>query len=171
MLRITAGSLKGQQYFSSPNQRVRPTSSIVREAIFNIINNLTEEKNTFLDVFSGTGGMGIEAYSRGFQDITLVDNNIKSINIIKKNTNKLALKNIKIINSDAISFIENTDLYFDFVFMDPPYDYENYDVLIREAKKKAKFVFLEHKKKKKFENVYKYKKWGDTAVSIFLGEK
>ena len=170
MLRVTGGELKGQQYFGSPNDRVRPTSSIVREAIFNIINNLIDSKKTFLDIFSGTGGMGIEAYSRGFAEIIFVDNNNKSINIIKKNTNKLALKNIKIISSGAINFIEKTDFLFDIIFMDPPYDYKNYDILIEQAKKKAKFVFLEHKKSIKFENVYKYKKWGDTAVSIFLGE-
>ena len=121
-MRVISGSFKGRRLTAPKGLSIRPTPDKVKGAIFNILGDRIIE-SSFLDLFAGTGAVGIEALSRGAKEVVFVDNNTKAINTIKKN---LSIFNIqypifKIVNVDAVEFIKKTDHQFDFMFLDPPY--------------------------------------------------
>ena len=91
-----------------------------KEALFNII-GMDIYDTSFLDLFAGSGSVGIEALSRGASKVTCVDNNIKSIKIINKN-NEIVDGQINVVKSDCVRFLETNTSQWDFIFMDPPYD-------------------------------------------------
>ncbi|MCG2789385.1 MAG: 16S rRNA (guanine(966)-N(2))-methyltransferase RsmD [Actinomycetia bacterium] len=106
---------------------MRPTQDRVKESIFNVLGE-TIINSKVLDLFSGSGSLGIEALSRGCQFAYFVDNSFKSINLIRKNLG--LLKNLersrKIIKSDAVDFLKkNKSIIWDFIFIDPPYKIES----------------------------------------------
>ena len=120
-MRIVAGSLKGRVLLEFSKIGVRPTSDMARESLFNILQNRIYGA-TFLDLFAGTGAVGIEAYSRGAEEVVLNDNSRESVNLIKKNLEKLGISGkIKVTSYDAISYIKTTSDKFDLIFVDPPY--------------------------------------------------
>lgn len=127
-MRVISGSFKGRRLTAPKGLTIRPTPDKVKGAIFNILGDRIIE-SSFLDLFSGTGAIGIEALSRGAKEVVFVDNNTKAINTIKKN---LSIFNIqprikygavfKIVKGDSIEIIEKLTLgQFDFIFLDPPY--------------------------------------------------
>lgn len=118
-LKITSGKFRGHK-LSAPNN-IRPATSFVKEAIFNICRCRIENAN-FLDLFAGSGAIGLEAVSRGAKFATFVDKSPLSVKTIKKNVNKLNVQNFtKIVCIDAIEFIKNTNAIFDIVCADPPF--------------------------------------------------
>lgn len=120
-MRIVGGFYKGRNLVEFKGEEVRPTSDMVRESLFNILRDRIEGC-TFLDLFSGTGAMGIEALSRGAKKVTFNDIKRDSIKIINENLAKLKITdNVKVTNFDAISFIEKTNEKYDVIFLDPPY--------------------------------------------------
>jgi 16S rRNA (guanine966-N2)-methyltransferase len=125
MVRIIAGSLKGKKLQTLHGMEIRPTSDRLRESIFNILSKYSSKK-TVLDLFSGTGALGIEAMSRGAKFCIFVDSNQKSIEIIKKNIRACALeKKTRIIKWDILknlNCLETINQPVDLVFMDPPYN-------------------------------------------------
>jgi len=119
-LKVTAGKFKGSKILSPP-KIARPTSSMMREALFNIISNQIEGA-FFLDLFSGSGIMGIEALSRGAEKTIFVEMDRKNANNIQKNLIDLNIKDkAQIICSDVVKALNKIDLNFDIVFADPPY--------------------------------------------------
>jgi 16S rRNA (guanine(966)-N(2))-methyltransferase RsmD len=116
-MRIIAGKNKGRNLFGFEGDKIRPTSDKAREALFAILGNVTNDK--FLDLCSGTGAIGLEAFSRG-ASVTFVDKDSESINLCKKNSRLVGFDG-KIIKSDAISYLKNTQEQFDIIFVDPPY--------------------------------------------------
>jgi 16S rRNA (guanine966-N2)-methyltransferase len=104
---------------------VRPTANRLREAIFNILAGRVE-KAVVLDLFAGTGALGIEALSRGAQSAVFVDNSKSAIAILKKNIRYCAIQETAtIIKWDVLKnlkFIKSFDPAFDLVFLDPPYN-------------------------------------------------
>ena len=76
-----------------------------------------------MDLFGGTGQIGIEAFSRGAENVAIVDNNLNAIKLIHKNVEKISAphRNIHVIKSDALDFINSTNMTFDIAFLDPPY--------------------------------------------------
>ena len=120
-MRIIAGSLKGRVLLEFSKIGVRPTSDMARESLFNILQNDIYGAK-FLDLFSGTGAVGIEAYSRGASEVVLNDNSRESITLIKKNLEKLGISGkIKVTSFDAISYLKTSNDKFDIIFVDPPY--------------------------------------------------
>jgi 16S rRNA (guanine(966)-N(2))-methyltransferase RsmD len=121
-MRIIAGKAKGLP-IQIPQGEVRPTQDRVREALFNILGPLVENARV-LDLFCGSGSVGIEALSRGASSCTFVEKSIEAMDIVKKNARKTGLwDRCKILNSDYKDFIrgaKNGDR-FDIVFLDPPY--------------------------------------------------
>ena len=120
-MHIISGFLKGKKLKTLEGNSVRPTTGKIKESIFSIIQFELQDK-IFLDLFSGSGQMGLEALSRGAKEVFFVDNSKKSINVIKtnlKNTN--LLESAHIINSDSIAFLKKTKYKFDIAFLDPPY--------------------------------------------------
>ena len=126
-MRIIAGIRKGMLIKTIEGESTRPTRDMVREALFSILTNEINNSK-FLDLFAGSGGIGIEALSRGANGAVFVDNNKKAVDIINSNLafTKLADKAL-VINSDAnmaIGVCERQNKKFDIVFMDPPYNKE-----------------------------------------------
>ncbi|MBI5346456.1 MAG: 16S rRNA (guanine(966)-N(2))-methyltransferase RsmD [Chlamydiae bacterium] len=113
------GFLKGRA-LKAPKS-IRPASSMLRQAVFNICQNLVENSN-FLDIFAGSGAMGIEALSRGAEFATFIDNGKESINFIIKNLESFNLQNhSKIIFGDALQKVEKLKNIFDIITIDPPF--------------------------------------------------
>ena len=125
-IKISSGKSKGLNLISEKNDHLRPTKDRVKEALFNIIQFDISGRN-FLDLFGGTGQIGIEAFSRNAKAVTIVDNNPEAVRLIKSNVSKIKTPhdNIKIVKSDALDFLRNTNEIFDIVFLDPPYSSTN----------------------------------------------
>ncbi|NGX33872.1 MAG: Ribosomal RNA small subunit methyltransferase D [Candidatus Anoxychlamydiales bacterium] len=118
-LKILAGKFKGKKLLTTTD--IRPATSLVRDAIFNISQNFIQNAN-FLDVFSGSGALGLEALSRGARFSTFIDKNFKSCQIIKKNIKTLCVEEqTKIIKKDAIKAIKSLKNSFDVITIDPPF--------------------------------------------------
>ena len=121
-MRIVGGILKGRSLVSFNEQNIRPTSDMVRESLFNIL-RYDIEGTSFLDLFAGTGAVGIEAYSRGAKKVVLNDISKESLTVIKKNLDKCKITDKSVITvtaSDAEEFVKRTEK-FDIVYIDPPY--------------------------------------------------
>jgi 16S rRNA (guanine(966)-N(2))-methyltransferase RsmD len=147
---------------SSRKKLLRPTSSMVKQAVFNMLGDI--EGMLFIDLFAGTGQMGFMAIERG-AEVLFVEKNRKFAQAIKE-------KGGKVIILDAIKFLEHLEDKPDIIFADPPYDYENYQKLIDLALKKLNsggFFILEHRKGQNF-GAERVKTYGDTALSIWRKE-
>ncbi len=121
-MRIVGGKYKSRVLLSFEKLGIRPTSDMVRESFFNIIRNVVYDAN-FLDLFAGTGAMGIEAISRGAKSVTFNDFSRESVNLIKKNLEKLSVvEDYKITNFDGVNFLKRTSDKFDVIYIDPPYN-------------------------------------------------
>lgn len=126
-MRVIAGSRRHLLLKTVPGMAVRPTQDRTKETLFNILNPYLADSR-FLDLFSGSGAIGIEALSRGARDVVLVEQNAESLSCIKENlkTTKL-VQEAKVLGMDvlqAIPRLEAEGKAFDIIFMDPPYDNE-----------------------------------------------
>ncbi len=120
-MRVITGSARGRRLETLVGEDVRPTTDRIKEAVFSIIQFETEGR-TFLDLFAGSGQMGIEALSRGAECAYFVDSSKKSLEIAKKNLKTTKLENsAKVFQMDFRSFLSMTGERFDIAFMDPPY--------------------------------------------------
>ena len=120
-MRIVGGKYKGRVLTAFDGNKIRPTSDMARESLFNILQTKIYGAD-FLDLFSGTGAMGIEALSRGAKSVTFNDFSRDSIAVLKKNLEKLKVEEeYTIKNMDALTFIESCTKTFDIIYIDPPY--------------------------------------------------
>ena len=119
---ITGGIYKGRKIQAPDEKITRPTLSKVRQGIFNTLYSLIGdfESKYFLDVFGGSGIMGIEAISRGFKEVIVFEKNYKVAQIIKKNYSQLNLFP-KLTIGDSLKLIKNLNQNFDVIYIDPPY--------------------------------------------------
>ena len=124
-MRVIAGEKRHLLLKTLDDLSIRPTTDKIKETLFNMIQFDIPGKN-FLDLFAGSGAIGIEALSRGAIKATFVDNNERAIKIIKENLEHTGLtERASVIKSDASLSLENLSRKnekFDIVFMDPPYD-------------------------------------------------
>lgn len=146
---------------------LRPTSSKVRQALFNILFDISDLN--FLDLFAGTGEIGLTAIKKGAKQVTFVEIEKRRCADIKKK----APKNSKVICSDALKFLRNyKGKPFDIIFADPPYNYKFYKELIKEALKhlsEGGIFILEHRADKHFD-ADEERKYGDTVLSFWRKE-
>ncbi len=121
-MRVITGIAKGKRLDTLEGFDIRPTTDKVKEAIFSSIQfDLFDAE--VLDLFAGTGQLGIEAISRGAKSAVFVDNSRKSIEVIKKNIEKTEFTDKStVLNMNGIDFITTTTKKFDFIFLDPPYN-------------------------------------------------
>lgn len=125
-IRIISGIYKGRWINVPKSDKVRPTTDRVRETLFNILNNhINFEGLQVLDLYAGSGILGIEALSRGASQVYFVEKNHSFSENIKSNLFSLGIKEgFKIYNMDAASFIrKDHPAKFDLLFADPPYKY------------------------------------------------
>jgi len=124
-MRIISGIAKGHRLFAPPGLNTRPTADAVRESFFNIIQNLTAlDGCAVLDLFAGSGAVGIEALSRGAREAVFVDSSAKSLAVIKRNLEKTGLSaKARVIRSDALAAVKSLNgAKFDLIYIDPPYE-------------------------------------------------
>ena len=122
MMRIITGKAKGIKLRTLEGNETRPTAERVKEAVFSML-QFDIEGRSVLDLFSGSGQMGLEAISRGAQSATLIDRSREAIKIIEENARKTKLSDqCRIINSDALEYLKRVkNEQFDIIFLDPPY--------------------------------------------------
>ena len=121
-MRIISGSARGRRLKEPVGLEIRPTSDMVKESIFNII-QFDIEGRRVLDLFAGTGQMGIEALSRGAKSAAFVDSGSDAIKLIHNNLKLCAFsESAAVYRRDAMKFLESRDEAYDLIFIDPPYD-------------------------------------------------
>ena len=120
-MRVITGIARGRKLLTLEGEDVRPTTDRVKEAVFSVIQFETEGRR-FLDLFAGSGQMGIEALSRGAKEAVFVDNAKKSVEIIRRNLASVKLEqSAKVVQTDWQSFLSVNSAKFDIAFLDPPY--------------------------------------------------
>ena len=133
-MRVIAGSLRHRIIEGCNLETTRETQDRIREAIFNSLNFVY---GRVLDLFCGSGAMAIEAYSRGANFIVLNDINIKALDVAKKNINNLNIKNYLAYNLDYKALLKLPLPPFDFIFLDPPYSFNDTFKLLDELNKSS----------------------------------
>ena len=120
-MRVISGSARGKKLVSPPDDRVRPTLDRVKESIFNMIAFSVPEANV-LDLFAGSGALGIEALSRGASSAVFVDKSEDSLSVVRENLKITSLSGrAECINSEFDDFLKSCTKSFDLIFLDPPY--------------------------------------------------
>ena len=122
-LRIIGGRWRGRKLTVIDSEGLRPTPSRVRETLFNWLQFSLSGANC-LDLFAGTGALGLEAASRGVEKITMVEFNARTAEQLTKNCQQLGADNYQLVNKDAVSFLSGDQDQYDIVFIDPPYKLE-----------------------------------------------
>lgn len=129
-MRVLTGDNGSRKLSSGVSRLTRPTTARVRKSIFDIVwSRAGIEGNRFLDLFAGTGAMGIEALSRGAEEVFFVDNSRVAINVVKDNLKALQIvpSRFRVVLSDYESFLQSYDgKEFDVAFLDPPYSFEDW---------------------------------------------
>ena len=123
-MKIISGLYKGRNILGYDIDGTRPTMERVKESLFAIVQNKIKD-SVVLDLFSGSGNLGIEALSQGAKEAYLVDKNYKACNMIKKNIDNLGVVDAHVINMDykkALEYLKENHITFDIIFLDPPYD-------------------------------------------------
>lgn len=122
-MRVISGQHKSKPLESLQGRNTRPTTDKVKESIFNTLHDVS---GIGLDLFAGSGALGIEALSRGMDEMIFVDQNFKAVKVIKVNLNSLDLmKQAEVYKNNAdraLKALAKRDIQFDLIFLDPPYD-------------------------------------------------
>ncbi len=149
---------------------LRPTSNLVKQALFNILYDV--EGISFADLFAGTGEIGLTALKKGASSVVFVEKNRKRADDIRKKAAKIS-KNFKVYSTDTIKFLKGyKGEPFDIIFADPPYNYNQYEKLINLSLEKLKeggIFILEHRAGKTF-GADEERKYGDTVLSFWRKE-
>ena len=118
-MRVISGELRGRRLLEPEGRDVRPTTDQVKEAMFNII-QFDIEGRRVLDLFAGTGQLGIEALSRGAGECVFVDDSRDSLRLVRENLRRCGLS-ARVEPCSALDFLRRRER-FDLIFIDPPYD-------------------------------------------------
>lgn len=184
-MRIIAGKARGRKLLPPATMETRPTLDRVKESMFSIIQNYIPEA-VVVDVFAGTGSLGLEAASRGAKEVYLIDKSNTTFPILKQNIDNLKFQNfcfpLNLDSYDALDMLKKKGKIFDIIFIDPPY--------CKEMIPKAIEIIYENNLLKKdgiivtkidsIEEIYegyknikllKSKKYGNTTVCIYDNEE
>ena len=179
-MKVISGTLKGRKIEGYNIDGTRPTMDRVKESLFATIQNNIKD-STVLDLFAGSGQLGIEAISNGAKTCYFIDNNKEVIKVLNNNISNLNIKqSSKVILSDwkkSLNDFFNQNIKFDIIFVDPPYDYDVYEKILEKVStlnllNDNGIIILEHsnlKLKDKYNNLtlYKFKKYGTKSVNIY----
>lgn len=170
---ITGGKYKGRKIQAPDEKITRPTLSKVRQGVFNTLFSLIGDfqGKSFLDLFGGSGIMGLEAVSRGFDEIVVFEKNPKVVQILKKNYQTLSLTpNLKI--GDSLKLVGKLDKSFDVIYIDPPYYSGIYEEVFNQLGKYVQpttIIIAEHSEPLNIEgfSLIKEKNYGGKLISFF----
>jgi 16S rRNA (guanine966-N2)-methyltransferase len=132
-MRIIAGERKGHTIFAPKGLDTRPSSDRVRENVFNIVAPWVEDARV-LDLYAGSGAMGLEALSRGAARVLFIDSDPEAVRAIERNLDKLRLSRATVLRRDAVTGLAEeaaAGRKYDLVLVDPPYAMTDYDALAR----------------------------------------
>lgn len=173
-MRVVAGSARGRRLIAPPGTNVRPTSDRVREAIFNALGSLDAvDDRVVLDLFAGTGALGIEALSRGARQVVFVEKDPAARAAIETNLQTTGLGDrARLVRGDALHFVRDGSRRFDLVLLDPPYRFEHWATLLNDlagAVTPDAIVLLESDRELVLAEgwrVERQKRYGSTFVAI-----
>ncbi|MCL4422013.1 MAG: 16S rRNA (guanine(966)-N(2))-methyltransferase RsmD [Actinobacteria bacterium] len=169
-MRVIAGRWRGQTLRVPPRSQVRPTSDRVREAIFDMLASLQAVQGSkVVDVFAGTGALGIEALSRGASSVTFVERDRLAAQAIVSNLDRLKApgESAKVLQADALSWVSTTRTGFDLALCDPPYSFDSWPVLL--SKLPARLAVLESSRPLDLGEgweVFRVRRYGSTLVTL-----
>ena len=175
-MRVISGYLKGRNIDGYDTIGTRPTMNRVKESMFASIQEYIND-SLVLDLFSGSGSLGIEAISMGAKKCYFVDNGREILNILRKNINNLNIEEKStIINKDyreALLYFKNNNIKFNIILVDAPYKMEAMNEVIELVNKDNGILVLEYSTdilKDNYSNLrlLKSKKYGDKYVNIYL---
>lgn len=130
-MRVITGTARGTKLMTPEGLHTRPTTDRVKEAIFSAI-QFEIAGARILDLFAGTGQLGIEALSRGASYAVFTDNDEKAVRLIKENLKRTKLAdNATVVRTDYLSYLGSTHETFDLIFLDPPYQENFLEIAIR----------------------------------------
>jgi len=171
---IIAGLFKGHT-LETPRGNVRPTMDKVREAIFAMIRDEVSDSK-ILDLYAGSGSLGLEAMSEGAKSCDFVDNSFHSIQSIKKNIEKLGIsEGVNVHKCSVLSYVKDCATKYDLIFIDPPYKKELgvktvHEIFTHKILSINGLIILESGKDEDFklfeDRIMKTKIYGDTKVTI-----
>lgn len=172
---ITAGIYKGSKVIAPDEKIVRPTLSKIRESIFNTLFSMIDfEGKSFLDMFAGSGIMGLEALSRGFEFVLELEKNPKVANIIKNNYANIKIKP-NLMLGDSLKLLSKINRQFDVIYLDPPYFSRIYEESLKKIQENSllnenSIVILEHTTEVNWEGcglkLIKQKKYSDKIITF-----
>ena len=129
-MRIISGQYGGRRLSPPKNITARPTTDFAKESLFNLLNNrLDFEGIDVLDLFAGTGGIGLECVSRGARSVTAVEIAHVQQNWIIACCKQLGIRNLSLIRGDVFKYLSTCRVQYDFIFADPPYALEQLPLL------------------------------------------
>ncbi len=173
-MNITGGKLNSRIIKFPPQENIKPTLSKVRQGIFNSLSTMIDfEEKSFLDMFSGSGIMAFEAYSRGFR-VTSFEKDKLSFLGIKQNAQNLGIEGTFMIG-DAIKLLSKIEKSFDIIYLDPPYESDLYDKALKIIENKNKLnkngiVIIERKEEKTINTegytIIKTKNYSDKTIDF-----
>lgn len=158
-MRVISGIYKSRRFDVPRTFKARPTTDFAKENLFNVLNNRIDyDASPFaLDLFSGTGSIGLELLSRGCEKVISVEKDSQHYAFITKVAKELNTENWFVVRGDAFKYVIACGLQFDFVFADPPYALQGLETLPdlvfeHHLLKEEGFFVLEHGKQNNFSN-------------------
>ena len=174
-LRVSGGEARGRRLKAPRN--IRPTQGMVKQAIFNMVGPEIEDARV-LDLFAGSGAIGIEALSRGAAGVTFVDREPRGLAILRQNLDALGFKaRAQVVRGDVVRWLEasrDAVRSADFIFLDPPYDDPVLDRALKviDVEVDRATVLAEHSRRQQVPaltrlRLDRQRRYGDTLVSVF----
>lgn len=182
-MRIIAGERRGAKLEAVPGMNTRPTADRVKEGLFNIIQMEIASDTRVLDVFAGTGALGLEALSRGAKEAVFIEQAPQALAVLKRNIAKCRYEDrAYVLKGDALSLLATLQgQQFDLILLDPPYQknlyapalfsvlkyhlLSDYGILVSEHSKTVPFSWDDERL-----NLYKSRSYGETVLNFFQAQ-
>ncbi|MSR22271.1 MAG: 16S rRNA (guanine(966)-N(2))-methyltransferase RsmD [Gemmatimonadetes bacterium] len=171
-MRIIAGEWRGRTIRAPSGKEVRPTTGRIREAWMSALGGRLEDARV-VDLFAGSGALGLEALSRGANEVTFVEQSRTALAALERNVESLsAWDRVRIVRADALRFVADwSEAPFDLALADPPYDRGFAGRLLERISERpfARELWVEHRSKESLPELpgVRKRKYGDTTISIW----
>lgn len=176
-MRVDSGKFKSRPLLENRYKHIRPTAEKVKQALFVKLQFFVPDKRV-LDLFCGTGALGIEALSHGAEKVVFVDKNPRSVQLTRANLKTLEI-DAKVYKMDAGQFLERCTEQFDLILLDPPYKSGLYEKILKKIQEKNiladdGIIVCEHAKEDSFDyqgfTVYDEKRYGTIMLTYLCKE-
>ena len=175
-MRIISGKYRGRHLNPPKNISARPTTDFAKESLFNLLQNRMDfEGVDMLDLFAGTGSIGLEFVSRGAREVTAVELAHVQQNFIISTCKQLGVSNMRVVRGDVFKYLKTCSMKFDFIYADPPYALKELPTLPgiifeRELLKDGGWFVLEHSENNDFAgdtHFVEARQYGNVNFSFF----